>query len=106
MLGMLSEPAIRHKFVAGLDSHRPGSQIFRKSGTWRTYHADSAIVERNGRRYIAVAMANHPSGSAWLSKLIVAMDDLIFDPENVAHDDQSHAMEPVERPSGKPPQRS
>lgn len=106
MREMLSEPAIRHKFVAGLESQRPGSRIFRKSGTWRTYHSDSAIVERDGRRYIAVAMANHPSGSAWLSRLIVAMDDLIFDPTNIAHDERPHTMEPIETPAGGPPQSS
>jgi beta-lactamase class A len=99
MREMLSEPAVRHKFVLGLETHRPGSKIFRKSGTWRTYHADSAIVERDGRRYIAVAMANHPSGGAWLSKLIVAMDDLIFSPENVAHDHMEDHSEPVELPA-------
>ena len=43
------------------------------------------IVERDGRRYIAVAMANHHSGGKWLSDLIVAMDDLVFSPENIAH---------------------
>ena len=87
MKSMLAKPAIRHKFVAGLETGRPGSEIYRKSGTWRTYHSDSAIVERDGRRYIAVAMANHPSGGRWLSRIIVAMDDLIFSPANIAHDD-------------------
>ncbi len=86
MKTMLGEPAIKHKFVHGLTVHRPGSTIYRKSGTWSTYHADSAIVERDGRRYIAVAMANSPAGGKWLAQLIVAMDDLIFDPVNVAHD--------------------
>jgi len=99
MMGMLSEPAINHKFVAGLNAHRPGSTIFRKSGTWRTFHADSAIVERDGRRYIAVAMADHPSGGRWLSQLIVAMDDLIFSAENVAHDSMEIHNEPIEAPS-------
>jgi beta-lactamase class A len=87
MREMLSDPAIEHKFVAGLSAHRPGSEILRKSGTWRTFHSDSAIVERNGRRYIAVGMANHPSGGRWLSRLIVALDDLVFSPGNVARDD-------------------
>jgi beta-lactamase class A len=86
MREMLSEPAIEHKFVAGLSAHRPGSEILRKSGTWRTFHSDSAIVERDGRRYIAVAMADHPSGGRWLSRLIVALDDLVFSPGNVARD--------------------
>jgi beta-lactamase class A len=86
MREMLSDPAIEHKFVAGLSAYRPGSEILRKSGTWRTFHSDSAIVERDGRRYIAVAMANHPSGGRWLSRLIVALDDLVFSPENIARD--------------------
>jgi len=86
MKEILSEPAIHHKFVAGLEAHRPGSEIFRKSGTWRDWHADSAIVERNGRTYIAVALAQSPSGGEWLSRLIVALDDLVFDPANIARD--------------------
>jgi beta-lactamase class A len=98
MMEMLSDPGISHKFVAGLNAHRPGSKIFRKSGTWRTYHSDSAIVERDGRRYIAVAMADHPSGGRWLSQIIVAMDDLIFDPANIAHDKMEHHNEPIEAP--------
>lgn len=79
MKEVLSKPAIRHKFVKGLMANRPGSDIYRKSGTWRDFHADSAIVERDGRRYIAVALAHSSHGSTWLSKLIVAMDDLVFD---------------------------
>jgi beta-lactamase class A len=91
MLEMLSNPAIQHKFVSGLNAHRPGSVIYRKSGTWRTYHSDSAVIERDGRTYIAVAMANHPSGSRWLSQVIVAMDDLVFDPINIDRDEANSA---------------
>lgn len=86
MKEMLSKPGIRHKFVRGLDKHRPGSEIFRKSGTWGSYHADSAIVERDGRRYIAVALANHDSGGKWLANLIVGMDEIIHHPDNVVRD--------------------
>lgn len=77
MKKILGKPAIHHKFVKGLSQARPGTRIFRKSGTWRTYHADAGIVERDGRRYIAVMIANDPAGSQWLSKLIVDFDDLI-----------------------------
>lgn len=80
MKDMLSRPGIEHKFVKGLKNARPGSQIFRKSGTWGQYHADSAIVERNGRRYIAVALAQDSDGGDWMSEMIVSMDDLIFRP--------------------------
>ncbi len=99
MRRILGNTKIQHKFVLGLNTMRPGSKIRRKSGSWRTYHSDSAVVERDGRRYIAVALADHPSGGRWLSQVIVAMDDLIYDPENVAHDRmaESHA-EPMETP--------
>lgn len=80
MKTILGNPAIRHKFVKGLENARPGSRIYRKSGSWGPYHADSAIVERNGRRYIAVALANNPAGGRWLSKLIVSLDDLVCHP--------------------------
>jgi beta-lactamase class A len=79
MKAMMSEPAIHHKFVKGLEGAKPGSRIYRKSGTWRDWHSDSAIVERDGRRYIAVALAHDPRGADWLSRTIVALDDLVFD---------------------------
>ena len=101
MKEILSDPAISHKFVAGLNAHRPGSVIMRKSGTWRTFHADSALIERDGRRYIAVGMANHPSGSRWLSRLIVALDDLVFNPVNVARDDSPGDLIHIEAPTGR-----
>lgn len=78
MKNILANPAIHHKFVGGLMATHPDASIYRKSGTWRTYHSDSAIVERNGRRYIAVALANDAHGGEWMRKLIVAMDDIIF----------------------------
>lgn len=78
MKAIMGKPAINHKFVRGLNEARPGSTIFRKSGTWRQWHADSAIVERDGRRYIAVALAESNKGSHWLKRLVVAMDDLVF----------------------------
>ena len=78
MKTILSKPGINHKFVRGLSSYRPSSKIYRKSGSWRHWHADSAIVERDGHRYIAVALASDNKGSRWLEQLIVAMDDLVM----------------------------
>jgi beta-lactamase class A len=78
MKAILGNPGINHKFVRGLKSVRPGAEVFRKSGSWRTWHADSAIVEHDGRRYIAVALANDSHGSRWLENIIVAMDDLVM----------------------------
>ncbi len=78
MKEILSKPAINHKFVKGLKKTHPDSEIYRKSGSWRQFHADSAIVERDGRRYIAVGLAESQAGGQWLSQLIVEMDKLIF----------------------------
>lgn len=79
MKSILGNPGIHHKFVKGLEDARPDSVIYRKSGSWRHWHTDSAIVERDGRRYIAVALAEDPDGSEWLRRLIVKMDDAVFD---------------------------
>jgi len=82
MKTILGNPAIEHKFVKGLKSVHPDVRIYRKSGTWKQYHSDSAIVEHDGRRYIAVALAKSPKGGKWLSDLIIAMDMLVFQSAN------------------------
>ena len=82
MKSILSKPGINHKFVKGLMHDHPEAQMYRKSGSWRTWHADSALIERGGRRYIAVALANDPKGGEWMKKLIREMDEIIFDLPN------------------------
>lgn len=78
MKSIMGEPAIHHKFVRGLEQSRPGSGIFRKSGTWKEWHADAALVERDGEKYVAVALLESPSWSGVLSSLIVELDDLLL----------------------------
>jgi beta-lactamase class A len=78
MKAILSDPGIHHKFVKGLEEAHPDAQLYRKSGTWGSAHADSAIVERNGRRYIAVALADDSRGGQWMTNLIVEMDGAVF----------------------------
>jgi beta-lactamase class A len=72
----LSNPGIHHKFVKGLED-RPGVRIYRKSGTWRDYHADSALVEYGRYRYVLVGIAQHRDGGKWLVKLATPLHDLI-----------------------------
>ena len=76
MKEMLSRPGISHKFVKGLKS-RPQAQVFRKSGTWRDYHADAALVESGDRRFIMVGLAHHPDGGKWLTRLAAPLHDLV-----------------------------
>jgi len=76
MKTILSRPGINHKFVKGLNG--TNATIYRKSGSWRSFHADSALIEHNGRRYIAVALAHDSKGGQWMTQLIREMDNIIF----------------------------
>ncbi len=78
MKEILSHTALGHKFVAALRKIRPETNLFRKSGSWGTFHSDSALVERNGRSYIAVALSNDRDGTRWLERIIVALDAIVF----------------------------
>jgi len=80
MLDILGNPGLHHKFVKGLDS-RP-STICRKSGSWREWHGDAAFIQRDGKRYVAVALLQTPDGERILQDLILRLDDCI--PENPA----------------------
>lgn len=76
MKEILSKPGIHHKFVKGLDT-KPGAEVYRKSGTWHDWHSDAALIEHNGKKYIAVALMNDARGSEIFPKLILQMDSLI-----------------------------
>ena len=91
MKEILSKPGIHHKFVAGLKD-RPGVEMFRKSGTWREYHADAALVEAGEHRYIIVGLAHHPDGGKWLERLAGPMHDLVVAGEDVSKAPQRVAM--------------
>jgi beta-lactamase class A len=72
----LARSALRHKFVKGLES-RPGVEIYRKSGTWRDFHSDGALVESHGHKLIIVGLAHHKDGGEWLVRLAAPMHDLV-----------------------------
>jgi beta-lactamase class A len=89
MKQVLSNPGIHHKFVKGLDA-RPGVDIYRKSGTWKNFHADSALVESQGRRIVLVGIAQHQDGGEWLARLAAPLHDLIVAPAPHAVARNSH----------------
>jgi beta-lactamase class A len=76
MMETLSKPGIHHKFVRGLESI-PGVRIFRKSGTWKDFHADSALVEQGDKRYILVGIAQHAEAGDWLTRLAAPLHELV-----------------------------
>jgi len=79
----LSKPGIRHKFVKGLESV-PGVKIYRKSGTWKDFHADSALVEYGEQRYVLVGIAQHPDAGEWLTRLAAPLHALVTSPSSTA----------------------
>jgi beta-lactamase class A len=95
---ILSKPAIHHKFVKGLEG-RENVEIYRKSGTWRHWHADSALVEHGGRKYIAVALMEDARGGDVLPQLIAKIDDAICG-ENLSAGVTVSASRPARRSPG------
>jgi beta-lactamase class A len=76
MQEILSKPALKHKFVKGLED-RPNIKIYRKSGTWKNWHADSGVVVHKNYKYIIVALSRIADGGEKLSRLATAVDDLM-----------------------------
>jgi beta-lactamase class A len=79
----LSRPGIHHKFVKGLE-HVPGVSLFRKSGTWKDFHSDSALVEAGAHKYVMVGIAHDPKGGEWLEHLAQPLHEIVVGPTLVA----------------------
>lgn len=77
MKSMLGEPGIRHKFVKGLEGY-PDVDVYRKSGSWKRWHGDSAIIEAGRLKYIVVGLAEDRRGGEWLSRLIKPIHELML----------------------------
>ncbi len=73
---IFGKPAINHKFVKGLQG-REGVRLFRKSGTWREYHADSGLVLRNDLAYIVVFIDHHIAADRDTVEGIRIIDDVM-----------------------------
>ncbi len=70
-------PADNIKFVKALSGRNV--QIIRKWGTWENWLHDTAVITGPDRRYILVALTNHPRGDDYLEDLAVAIDDLMIE---------------------------
>jgi beta-lactamase class A len=77
MKTFLANSSLDHKFFRGIKERFPQAAVYRKSGTWGHFHADSALIEHDGRRYIAVALCESDRGSQWLRDIVVALDDIV-----------------------------
>ncbi|WP_044397791.1 serine hydrolase [Lacinutrix sp. Hel_I_90] len=77
MLEIMKDPALHHKFVNTLDKVAPKATIYRKSGSWKNFHADSALVWGPERRYIIVALLDDNLGEQIIRNLIVPIEKVL-----------------------------
>ena len=79
MLDIMGNPDLHHKFVAVLEKIAPQAKLFRKSGTWKTYHSDSILVwgADTGRRYILVALIDDPRGGQIIKDLVYPVEKVL-----------------------------
>ncbi|MDX1518840.1 MAG: serine hydrolase, partial [Gammaproteobacteria bacterium] len=78
MLEILKDPLIEHKFVKALHQFAPEALLFRKSGTWKHWHADSVMVRgKRWRNYILVAFVEHKHGEEILQKIVPTVETII-----------------------------
>lgn len=78
MLGLLAGTAMTHKFISRLKDTSSLAHVYRKSGTWREWHADSVLVwEGDGRRYILTGLVEDPRGEQILRDLLPAAEEVL-----------------------------
>lgn len=85
MRAVLDNSAFNNKLVKGYSRCCPRAQILRKSGTWRNFHSDSAIVQHGRHRYIIVVITDDPDGNRWIEELAPRVD-LLVQNSNIAHE--------------------
>lgn len=79
MLADLSAPGLHHKFVNAIDKLAPDAQLFRKSGTWKNWHADSIMVRgKIWRNYILVAMVESPEGETIIRQILPTVERVLY----------------------------
>lgn len=77
MLGLMSPPKHFHKFVGALAKEPGVVFLARKSGTWRTYHADSALIQAHGHRYVLVGLSDTKNGESIMRELAQMAHEVI-----------------------------
>jgi beta-lactamase class A len=63
MLEDLADPRLHHKFVSQVEERAPNARMYRKSGTWKQWHADAIMVQGTlWRDYILVGLVESTNG--------------------------------------------
>jgi beta-lactamase class A len=77
MRSYLVDPQLHHKFVNTLDRIAPDAKVYRKSGSWSSFHADVAMVQGPGRNYIMTALVDDPAGERICRELAAVLDGIL-----------------------------
>ncbi|TYC14088.1 serine hydrolase [Bizionia gelidisalsuginis] len=77
MLDIMKDPALHHKFVNTLDRIAPTANVYRKSGSWKNFHSDSALVWGPNRKYIIVALIDDNFGEQIIRNLVEPLDKVL-----------------------------
>jgi beta-lactamase class A len=86
MNALMAPPEHHHKLVAALQG-RPGVVFLaRKSGTWREYHSDGALIQHFHHRYIVVVLTELWEGEGVVREVGKIVDDLIVGGEHRRRD--------------------
>lgn len=82
MLADLADPRLHHKFVSQVEERAPNARMYRKSGTWKQWHADAIMVQGSRwRDYILVGLVESSNGERILRQVLPAVEELIVPPE-------------------------
>ena len=104
MMSYLIDPQLHHKFVNTLDKVAPNADVYRKSGSWRTFHSDSVLVfGDDGRKYILVALINDAQGSKICRNLVTAAEKVLGlkDEAQLPNTDNKSSRTPVLTSTGR-----
>jgi beta-lactamase class A len=71
--------------VNTLDQIAPKARLFRKSGSWKTFHSDSILVwgEDANRRYILVALVDDAQGEEIIRNLVKPVEKVLKESVNL-----------------------
>lgn len=84
MLEIMKDPALHHKFVNTLDKIAPKAKLFRKSGSWKSYHSDSVLVWGPKRKYIMVALIEDNYGEQIIRNLVLPLEKVLKKSKSIA----------------------
>ena len=78
MLDLMGPPGLHHKFVAGIGQRLGVRFLARKSGSWNSFHSDSALVEHYAQRYALAALADDSAGEGMMRLISQIVDDVVL----------------------------